>query len=157
MIAKKMARLLSKGEVLAANVPVFRKFVTMRALLTHPYVLVFFGGGLGSVLRYALGRLIPATLTGSSFPLAILVVNVIASFVLGAIVSWVIGRSAGEETRLLVGVGFCGGLSTFSSFSNDTILLIQHGRFGAALLNIGLNVIVCLIASAGGLWLGQKL
>lgn len=123
----------------------------------HPYVLVFFGGGLGSVLRYALGRLLPVTLTGSPFPTAILVVNVVASFVLGATVSWAIGRSAGEETRLLIGVGFSGGLSTFSSFSNDTILLIQHGRFGAALLNISLNVIVCLIASAGGLWLGQKL
>ena len=143
--------------VLSANVPVFRKFVTMRALLMHPFVLVFFGGGLGSVLRYALGRLIPATLTGSPFPTAILFVNAVASFVLGVIVSWVVGRSAGEEARLLIGVGFCGGLSTFSSFSNDTIILAQNGRFGAALLNIGINVLLCLVASAGGLWFGQKL
>lgn len=123
----------------------------------NPNVLVFFGGGLGSALRYALGRLIPATLTNSPFPTAILLVNVVASFILGTVVSWVIGRSAGEEARLLIGVGFCGGLSTFSSFSNDTVTLLQNGRFGAAMLNIGLNVFICLAASAGGLWLGQKL
>lgn len=123
----------------------------------HPYVLVFVGGGTGSVLRYIAGRLIPATLTGSPFPTAILLVNVLASFVLGAVVGWVLNQSVGEESRLLIGVGFCGGLSTFSSFSYDTLALLQHGRIGAALLNIGLNVTLCLLASVGGLWLGQKL
>ena len=120
------------------------------------YLLVFAGGGVGSLLRYVAGRLIPATLTGSPFPFAILVVNVLASAVLGAVVGWAMSRSVGEEARLLVGVGFCGGLSTFSSFSNDTVVLMQHGRAGAALLNIGLNVVLCLLASAGGLWLGGR-
>jgi CrcB protein len=143
--------------VLSISVTLFRKFVDMRALLMHPYVLVFLGGGVGSLLRYSTGRLIPATVAGSPFPMAILMVNIIASFVLGAVIGWVISRSAGEEARLLIGVGFCGGLSTFSSFSYDTVVLLQHGRFAAALLNIGLNVVVCLVASAGGLWLGQKL
>ncbi len=123
----------------------------------HPYMLVFVGGGTGSVLRYMAGRLIPSTLTGSPFPTAILLVNVLASFVLGAVVSWVLNRAVGEEARLLIGVGFCGGLSTFSSFSYDTMVLLQQGRIGAALLNIGLNVTLCLVASVGGLWLGQKL
>ncbi|QJW92115.1 fluoride efflux transporter CrcB [Spirosoma taeanense] len=129
----------------------------MRALLMHPYVLVFAGGGAGSLLRYLAGRLVPATLAGSPFPTAILLVNVLASAVLGAVLGWFISRSAGEETRLLIGVGFCGGLSTFSSFSYDTIVLLQNGRTGAALLNIGLNVMLCLLASAGGLFLGYKL
>lgn len=135
----------------------FRKFVRMRALLLHPYVLVFVGGGVGSLLRYVAGRLIPATLTGSPFPTAILFVNILASFGVGAVVGWALNRSAGEEARLLIGVGFCGGLSTFSSFSYDTVVLLQHGRITAALLNIGLNVVFCLLASVGGLWLGQKL
>jgi CrcB protein len=132
----------------------------MRAILMHPYVLVFVGGGAGSVLRYVIGRLIPATLTSSPFPAAILLINIVASFILGAVVGWVISRSlgaVGEEARLLIGVGFCGGLSTFSSFSYDTVVLLQNGRPAAALLNIGLNVTLCLLASAGGLWLGQKL
>lgn len=123
----------------------------------QPYVLVFVGGGVGSLARYVAGRLIPATLTGAPFPNAILVVNVVASFILGAVVGWVVNRSAGEEARLLIGVGFCGGLSTFSSFSYDTVVLLQNGRMMAALLNITLNVVICLLASFGGLWLGQKL
>jgi CrcB protein len=129
----------------------------MRALLLHPYVLVFVGGGAGSVLRYVAGRFIPATLSGASFPSAILLVNVLASFVLGAVVGWALHRSAVDEARLLVGVGFCGGLSTFSSFSYDTVVLLQNGRPGAALLNIGLNVMLCLVASISGLWLAQKI
>lgn len=128
----------------------------MRLLLTHPYVLVFLGGGAGSLLRYLTGRWIPATLNGSPFPNAILFVNVLASFLLGAVVGWVMHRSADESTRLLVGVGFCGGLSTFSSFSFDTVVLLQQGRLGAAMLNIGLNVVLCLTASAGGLALGAR-
>ncbi|SFD03675.1 fluoride efflux transporter CrcB [Spirosoma endophyticum] len=132
----------------------------MRAVLMHPYVLVFMGGGVGSVLRYVVGRFIPATLTSSPFPTAILIINIVASFVLGGVTGWVVSRSmgaVGEEARLLIGVGFCGGLSTFSSFSYDTVVLLQSGRLAAALLNIGLNVTLCLLASAGGLWLGQKL
>lgn len=129
----------------------------MRILLTHPAVLVFVGGGAGSLLRYWAGRLIPATFSGTPFPNAILLVNVLASFVLGAVVGWVINRVAGDEARLLIGVGFCGGLSTFSSFSYDTVVLLQSGRLAAALLNISLNVLLCLLASAGGLTLGKGL
>lgn len=121
------------------------------------YLLVFLGGGVGSMLRYLIGRLIPATLTGPAFPTAILFVNVLASVVLGAVVGWGLSRSAGEAARLLIGVGFCGGLSTFSSFSHDTVVLLQNDRLGAALLNIGLNVALCLLASTSGLLLGQKL
>ena len=121
------------------------------------YLLVFMGGGVGSLLRYHIGRFLPATLAGMPFPTAILLVNVVASALLGAVVGWALGRTMEEETRLLMGVGFCGGLSTFSSFSHDTLALLQNGRTGAALLNVGLNVIMCLLASAGGLILGQKM
>ena len=121
------------------------------------YWLVFVGAGAGSVLRYVAGRFVPITFIGSSFPMAILLVNVLASAVLGVVVGWAMSRTVGEEARLLLGVGFCGGLSTFSSFSYDTVALLQNGRTGAALLNIGLNVMLCLLASVGGLALGQKL
>ncbi len=129
----------------------------MRALLMHPYVLVFMGGGVGSMLRYLTGRLGPTTVWGNPFPNAILFVNILASFILGVVAGWVVNRAAGEEARLLIGVGFCGGLSTFSSFSYDTAVFLQNGRFITALLNIGLNVVLCLLASFGGLWLGHKL
>ncbi|GAB3892464.1 fluoride efflux transporter CrcB [Spirosoma agri] len=129
----------------------------MRILLTHPYVLVFMGGGTGSLVRYLTGRFIPATLSGAPFPTAILIVNIVASALLGLVVGWGLGRTMGEEARLLIGVGFCGGLSTFSSFSYDTVVLLQNGRVGIAFLNIGLNLILCLLVSMGGLLIGQKL
>ncbi len=125
--------------------------------LTNPLILVFFGGGTGSLVRYLTGRLVPTAWLGSSFPAPILVVNVLASLVLGGVVGWTLARQVGDEARLLIGVGFCGGLSTFSSFSQDTVVLLQAGRTGAALFNIGLNVSLCLLASAAGLWLGQRL
>ncbi len=123
--------------------------------LTNPFVLVFLGGGTGSVARYLMNRFIPSTWAGSAFPIPILMVNVVASLVLGAVVGWTLARQTTDEARLLIGVGLCGGLSTFSSFSQDTVVLLQTGRVGAALLNIGLNVLLCLLASAAGLWIGR--
>jgi CrcB protein len=127
-------------------------FVYMKA-----YLLVFVGGGLGSLLRYVAGRFLPATINGITFPTSILVVNVVASALLSVVVGWTLARSASDDTRLLIGVGFCGGLSTFSSFSNDTVALLQNGRTGVAFVNIGLNVVLCLLASMGGFLIGQKL
>lgn len=119
------------------------------------YLLVFIGGGLGSLLRYALGRVLPASLNGTAFPLSILAVNVLASAVLGYVVAWTAARPVVEPWRLLLGVGVCGGLSTFSSFSQDNLALLQQGRAATALLNIALNVLGCLLASAGG-WALRK-
>ncbi len=125
----------------------------MKQLFLHPAMLVFLGGGTGSLLRYGLGQWLPAVVDGRPFPLAILVANVLASAVLGIAAGALTSRLMGNDLRLLIGVGFCGGLSTFSSFSVDTLLLFQQGRPGFALLNIGLNVVLCLLASAAGFWL----
>lgn len=124
----------------------------MKHILLHPAVLVFLGGGTGSLIRYSLGQWLPAMVGERPFPLAILAANVLASAILGAAAGAFASKLAGNEFRLLVGVGFCGGLSTFSSFSVDTLVLFQQGRPGVALLNIGLNVTLCLLASAAGFW-----
>lgn len=121
------------------------------------YVLVFLGGGLGSIIRYALGRVISPVWLGTLFPASILLVNMLASVILGGVAGWVASRPEAEPWRLLLGVGVCGGLSTFSSFSQDNLLLLQQGRAGAAFLNVGLNVIGCLLASAVGWWFGKTL
>ncbi|WP_375443318.1 fluoride efflux transporter CrcB [uncultured Fibrella sp.] len=122
----------------------------------NQYVLVFLGGGLGSILRFSLGKVMPVTWLGTSFPVSILTINVLASATLSAVVSWVAGRPEAEPWRLLLGIGVCGGLSTFSSFSQDNLLLLQEGRIGAAFLNVSLNVLGCLLASATGWWLASK-
>jgi fluoride exporter len=129
----------------------------MNTFFTHPATLVFLGGGIGSLIRYGIGQVIPNQFSGQLFPFGILAVNITASFVLGLVAGCGLGRVSTEPLRLLLGVGFCGGLSTFSSFSNDTLHLIQSGRTGAALLNISLNVVLCLLASAGGLALWQRI
>ena len=129
----------------------------MNAFFTQPAVLVFLGGGLGSLARYELGRLIPPSAMADGFPVVILAVNVVASFLLGWVVGFGLARTGTEPVRLLLGVGFCGGLSTFSSFSQDSLTLLQTGRIGTALLNIGLNVTLCLLASLSGLALGQRI
>lgn len=152
MIAKKQARRPNRSAHRGCCTVFFAIIARMKA-----YLLVFVGGGVGSLLRYIAGQLVPATGVGSPFPMAILLVNMLASALLGIVVGWAVSRSVGEEVGLLVGVGFCGGLSTFSSFSYDTIALLQNGRPGTALLNIGLNIVMCLLASAGGLILGQKM
>ena len=119
-------------------------------------LLVFIGGGLGSLLRYTIGRITPILVGGVPFPVSILLANIVASALLGAIVGYGLSRSVTDEIRLLIGVGFCGGLSTFSSFSTDTLVLLQAGRTGTALLNVGLNVSLCLLASLSGFLLGGR-
>ena len=109
------------------------------------------------MLRYLTARLFNVVSTTFLFPISTLIVNVVASFFLGGVIGWVLARSADDEVRLLIGVGFCGGLSTFSSFSQETLGLLQANRWGTALVNISLNVVLCLITSWSGLVLGQRL
>ena len=129
----------------------------MKSFLLHPLVLVFAGGGTGSLMRYLTARFFSPLSARSLFPFATLAVNVIASFILGGVVGWALARSANEEVRLVIGVGFCGGLSTFSSFSQETLGLLQHNRWEIAFINVGLNVILCLFASWTGMMVAQRL
>ncbi|WP_229311149.1 fluoride efflux transporter CrcB [Larkinella soli] len=124
-------------------------------MMTNPFWLVFLGGGLGSITRYSLSRYVQPLLR-TTFPAATLIANVLASLILGFLVGWMTARASGRETiRLLIGVGFCGGFSTFSTFSSETLLLLQTGRWWTAGLNVMLNMCLCLLASFAGLWLGR--
>ncbi len=118
-------------------------------------ILIFLGGGLGSLARFGVGR----TLAGWSvnLPYGTLAANVLACIILGFITGAVTMRSAEAVLpyRAFLAVGFCGGFSTFSTFSNDTLLMLMNNRWGDAVLNIGLSVVLCLLASFLGLWLGK--
>lgn len=114
-------------------------------------MLIFAGGGFGSVVRFLLGKWVTG-LHQLNFPLGTLVVNVVACFVLGVIVGFADHRqmlSAG--TRLFWAVGFCGGFSTFSTFSYETLLLIQEPSIGLSLLYIIVSVALCLGATMMGI------
>ncbi len=111
---------------------------------------VALGGALGSVLRAIAGYAIP---TGR-LPWATIIVNVVGSLLIG----WLIARFAQQDEMNLRAHGFwvvgvCGGFTTFSTFSWQTIEQMQKGEWGAAAANVVLSVFLCL----GATWVGWKL
>lgn len=100
----------------------------------YPFLLVFAGGGLGSVLRYAVYQ-IGFALVGTSFPWATLTVNVLGSLAMGLCAGWFNLRTEADHLpRLFLMTGILGGFTTFSAYSLDAVSLWQRGHFAAAAL-----------------------
>lgn len=116
--------------------------------------LVALGGAVGSWLRFVVAyawTLVLGPVRSLAFPYGTLTVNVVGSLVMGLLVGW-LGKPVvgGENIRLLIGVGMLGGFTTFSSFSLDTIALIQRGQPGLAASYVAIS----LTAGFGALFLG---
>ena len=105
---------------------------------------IFIGGGLGSVLRFGVGQLVGNTL--HQFPLGTLLANIGATAILG-VGMLMIGQREDAPVWLsaFLLTGFCGGFSTFSTFSMDTAKLIESGQTVWALLNILVSVVICTV------------
>ena len=116
-----------------------------------PYLLVFAGGGLGSICRYGIARYLENH--DLTFPLATFIANAISCIILGVLIGMNLKETMHAHYRFLLMTGFCGGFSTFSTFSGETLLLIQSGSFFHAFSNIGLSLLVCLFC----IYLGLKL
>ena len=118
-------------------------------------LLIFVGGGLGSLARFSISKLIQENIE-KTFPFGTLGVNILASIILGIFVGMVEVKSlTNPNYKALIAIGFCGGFSTFSTFSNDTLQLIQNNRILEALTNILLNVTLCILATFGGITLAK--
>ncbi|MBI2722654.1 MAG: fluoride efflux transporter CrcB [Bacteroidetes bacterium] len=107
------------------------------------FLLVFIGGGIGSVLRYLIG--IGFQKTNFSLPISTLISNVTACLIFALTVNFIESKcETSSPLKLLVLTGICGGLSTFSTFGYETFLLLKQQNYLWMLLNIFLSVILCL-------------
>ena len=119
-------------------------------------VLIFVGGGLGSVTRFSLGRWVTSFHT-QPFPYGTLAVNVVACLMLGLLIGVADHKQLiSSQARLFWTVGFCGGFSTFSTFSSETVSLIQTGFHLTSIMYIITSLILCLAATYAGLYLGEN-
>lgn len=115
-------------------------------------LLVGFGGFIGSALRYLASGYVQQASKSVDFPYGTLVVNVIGCFAIGFLAQLAESRGVlTSESRLFVFVGILGGFTTFSSFGNETLNLARDSQMVNALANIGMNVVIGLLA----VWLGR--
>jgi len=120
-------------------------------------VLIAVGGAFGAVSRYgtALGVY---SVFGRSFPYGTLFVNVIGSFLMGILSIMLLDRfNIGPEWRAAILVGFLGAFTTFSTFSIETLNLLEQGDLVRALLNMLLSVSLCILAVWFGVSVGRQL
>lgn len=123
------------------------------------YLLVALGGAIGTTGRYFISGL-AARLIGETFPWGTLIINVTGSFIIGFFAAL-----TGPDGRLYVGssgrqffmTGICGGYTTFSSFSLQTLNLMNDGEWFRAGANMGLSLVLCLIAVWAGFMLANMI
>lgn len=118
-------------------------------------LIVLIGSGLGGALRH-LCNVFVTSVTGTSFPWGILAINVVGSSLMGMVVGWwALNGSASQELRLFLTTGIIGGFTTFSTFSLDTVLLVERGNAGLAATYVAASVVLSLLGLLLGMWLTQ--
>ena len=112
--------------------------------------LIALGGAVGSALRYLIGGAIQRS-SASGYPVGTMVVNVAGCFLIGVFVRYLLNMQTSAELRALLVVGFCGGFTTFSTFSFETVGLIEGGEYTRAATYIVGSVVLCLLATFAGM------
>lgn len=111
-------------------------------------LIVGIGGGIGAMFRYLLGK-IPMDTT---FPVMTLCINIIGAFVIGLVVGAATKYNMSEKTILFLKTGLCGGFTTFSTFSLESMTLLEQKNNITAYCYIVCSILFCLV----GVWLGKR-
>jgi fluoride exporter len=123
------------------------------------FLLVFLGAGIGGALRHGV-NLGCARLCGTAFPWGTLTVNIVGSFVMGALAGWLAFKAQhgwSQPLRLFLTTGVLGGFTTFSAFSLDAVLLWERGQGGLAAVYVAVSVVASIAGLAAGLALVRAL
>lgn len=119
-------------------------------------LLIALGGAAGSVLRYLIGGRVQH-FAPHGYPIGTLFVNVGGCFLIGVFLRYFMNMQTTAELRAFLIVGFCGGYTTFSTFSYETVGLIKGGEYVRAMSYASLSVILCLLATVAGMAIMQSL
>lgn len=114
-------------------------------------IVVGIGGAIGSILRFLTSK-ISVHFYNGIFPLPTFIVNLLGCFLIGILIAYFSQHPANQQLRLLMITGFCGGFTTFSTFSSENLVLFQNGNIGVGALYLGLSVLGGVLA----VWLGMR-
>src|SRR3979411_190889 len=112
--------------------------------------LIALGGAAGSLLRYLVGGAIQRSRAGG-FPGGAFLLNIVGCFLIGVFVRFLLNMQTSPELRALLVVGFCGGFTTFSTFSFETVGLIEGGEYARAATYVAGSVLLCITATFTGM------
>ena len=113
------------------------------------WIIVSIGAALGAMLRLLFAQLLNAM--HPTIPMGTLLANILGGFLMGLVLAT--SNQMSTEMRLLLATGFLGGLTTFSTFSAESFVLLNTGRYGSAIALIGVHVMGSILATALGVWL----
>lgn len=106
------------------------------------YVLVFLGGGMGSICRFFLTKVVPPDW---AFPYATLSANILSCLILGALIGLRIRGAIPQNTQFLLFSGFCGGFSTFSTFSMELLQMFEEGQVAKGMAYMAISLVSGLL------------
>lgn len=120
-------------------------------------IYIFFAGGLGSIFRYLLQAGTAGSSLESVFPIGTFAVNITGSLLIGLFYALSVRFHLSTDLRLLLTTGFCGGFTTFSTFSNNSLALLKNEMYVSFSLYILSSIIFGIAAAFAGTWLGKNL